>query len=67
MQNLNSHMRFVHKRIRARHEIVNGKLKRFKVLRDKFRHSLRFHAYCSFAVQNIVKILIDEEEPLFAL
>lgn len=50
---------------RARHEIVNTRLKKFNVLANKFRHDLSSHSYCFFAVSNITKVLIEKEELMF--
>lgn len=54
-------------KIRARHETVNARLKSFKVLSNKFRHSLDLHPLCFCAVANIVQVVIMQESPLFDL
>ena len=43
----------LHRRIRARHETLNGLLKNFVVLRQSFRHRIDFHCECFFAVLNV--------------
>ena len=47
--------------IRARHEILNKRLKQFGVLNLKFRHDLSLHRHCFFAVLNITQLLLEEE------
>lgn len=54
-----------HRAVRGRHEGVNGRLKRFKVLTTPFRHEKDLHGICFFAVANIVQVAINVEEPLF--
>ena len=60
--NLHPHHKVLAK-IRARHEILNKRLKQFRVLKLNFRHDLSLHRYCFFAVLNIRQLNI-EEEPL---
>lgn len=52
-------------RILSRHETLNGRLKRFGVLSQQFRHNLDKHSICFFAVANLTQIIIHYEEPLF--
>ena len=52
-------------RIRARHEVLNGRLKRFGVLRNASRHRLQLHSKVFFAEANITQISIENEDPLF--
>ena len=54
-------------RVRARHETVNARLKRFNVLNHEFRHDLAFHVECFYAVANIVQLNIENGEPLYQL
>lgn len=42
--------------LRAQHEAVNGRLKRFSVLSSRFRHNKDLHCSCFFAVANIVQL-----------
>jgi len=51
--------------VRARHETVNSRLKKFKVLSSKFRHDLTLHPQCFYACANLVQIAMENEEPLF--
>jgi len=56
------------KKILARHETVNSRLKNFKVLSDRFRHNLTFHKYCFHAVANIVQMMdIEDGQSLFKI
>lgn len=55
----------VHKRIRARQETVNRRLRYFSSLRNRFRHSLEKHFTVSFAVAKFVQMEIAFERPLF--
>ena len=43
-------------KLRSCHETANGRLKKFAVLRMKFRHDIALHVHCFFAVLNIVHI-----------
>jgi hypothetical protein len=56
-----------HKIIMSRHETVNKRIRQFKVLYHTFRHSLEKHPTCFDAVVNITQLIIEFEEPLFAL
>ena len=51
----------------ARHEIVNGRIKNFRVLKNEFRHGLQKHSICFHAVVNIVQASIDYGERLYQL
>lgn len=55
------------KRILARHETVNGRLKEFEILSTRFRHNLKKHPMAFHAVVNIVQLSIDNGESLFAI
>ena len=46
-------------RIRSRHEQVNGKLKCFACLEERFRHKLRYHRFCFNAVVVLVQIAME--------
>jgi len=59
-------MQATYSRIRARHEVVNKRLKQFSVLTRPFRHKLSFHGVCFRAVANIT-VLILKEEPMFTI
>lgn len=49
--------------VRVRHEMVNGKLKRFKVLTSLFRYDRWLQTLCFHAVANITNTVIKSEEP----
>lgn len=55
------------KRIMARHETLNGRLKQFKVLSCKFRHPLKKHPSIFHACVNILQLSIQCGEKLFDL
>ena len=52
------------KKIRARHENVNARIKIFKSVGGIFRHDLHKHVKCFFAVCNIVQITLKNGSPL---
>lgn len=54
------------KRVRARHETVNKRLKGFFVLQHRFRHNRNKHGLCFHAVANLVQIMLSEN-PLFSV
>lgn len=53
--------------VRARHETVNRRFKQFAVLGNRFRHSLKLHSFCFYAVCNITQLLLLSGEPLFSV
>jgi hypothetical protein len=55
------------KRIMARHETVNRRLKQFKVLGDRFRHNVHLHPRCFYAVVNIIATSFLTGERLYDL
>lgn len=55
------------KRILARHETLNGRLKNFKILSSKYRHPLKKHPRVFHAVVNIVQVCLVNGESLFQL
>lgn len=55
----------VHKRIMSRHETVNRRLKQFNILSKTYRHNLKKHPMCFFAILNIVQMEIENGAPLF--
>lgn len=55
------------KRVLARHETLNGRLKEFKVLGSTFRHPLKKHPNVFHACVNLVQISINCGENLFEL
>lgn len=53
------------KRLLARHESVNGRLKQFEILNSRFRHPLKKHPLVFHACVNLVQISINCGEKLF--
>lgn len=53
--------------IRARHESLNGRLKSFHVLSQRYRHDLSKHSICFFAICKIVQFSISEGNTLFSV
>lgn len=53
------------KRLLAWHETLNGRLKQFSILSERFRHPLNKHPLVFHAVLNIVQISIMKGEKLF--
>lgn len=57
----------VEKRILARHETLNGRLKEFAILSNRYRNSLKKHPIVFHAIVNIVQVSISNGEQLFDL
>lgn len=55
------------KRVLARHETLNGRLKEFAILQERFRHPLKKHPSVFHAVINIVQVSIMNGEKLFEI
>lgn len=55
------------KKILARHETVNGRLKEFAILSHRFRNALHKHPLVFHAIVNVVQASIMNGEKLFAL
>ena len=55
------------KEILARHETLNGRLKQFACLRERFRHEPYLHPLYFHAVVNIVQLTIEHGEPLYSV
>lgn len=52
-------------RIRARHEAINGRIKKFRAVSQQFRHDKCLHSMCFHAVGKITQVLMKYEEPMF--
>lgn len=52
--------------IRARHEVVNSWLKKFRVLSTPYRHDIEEHGNCFFAVLIITHLEL-QHNPLFSI
>lgn len=50
-------------RLRARHEIINGRIKNYGIMRHRFRHDVIKHRYCFRAVANIVNLSLRKCPP----
>ena len=46
------------KNLRAHHEQINGRIKSFQSMSQKWRHSIKKHGFCFFAIANIVQLKI---------
>lgn len=57
----------LHKRILARHETVNRRLKSWGVLGQIYRHDIDSHWLCFTAVANLVQVTIDLGDVLFSI
>jgi hypothetical protein len=53
--------------VRARHEIVNGWLKKFRIIDDVFRHPLVKHGNAFRAVAVVVQLRFELEQHLYAV
>lgn len=55
------------KRILARHETVNSRIKLFCCMKERFRHALYLHPRFFHAVVNLTQLMIENGEPLFSI
>ena len=53
------------RRILARHETVNRRIKQYCCMSYKFRHSLQLHPRFFHAVVNLTQLMIENGEPLY--
>ena len=56
----------LHRRIRSRHEVLNKRIKQFRILTQRFRHEIPFHGTCFHAISSITAI-DSYESPLFPI
>jgi len=56
--------RCTHNQIRARHESVNTRMKKFNCLKNKWRHERRDHGHAFKAVAVITQLASTDDEPL---
>jgi hypothetical protein len=54
-------------RVRARHETINSRFKKFGILRKPFRHDISKHRMVFLAVAKICQIGLMEDEPSFEI
>lgn len=55
------------KRVLARHETLNGRLKQFEALNSRFRHPIKKHPKVFHACINILQVSIENGEKLFQI
>ena len=55
------------RRIRARHETVNLRLKHFCILNKTYRHNLKDHAFVFGTVAVLVQLSLENSDPLLDL
>lgn len=55
------------KKILARHEALNGRLKEFSILGNRFRNSIKKHPSVFHAVVNVVQVSLSKGEELFEI
>ena len=59
--------RRVQKKIMARHETINARMKAFNILSNTYRHDLSKHPKCFLAIANIVHLMTINGHPLFEI
>lgn len=55
------------KKIMARHETVNKRIKQFQILNDCFRHDISKHQICFYAACNLTQLMLVNGEPLYSV
>lgn len=55
------------RRILARHETVNRRVKQFSCMNARFRHKLPLHPRFFHAVINLTQLMIENGEPLYQI
>jgi len=55
------------KKILARHETVNGRIKQFSCMKNIFRHDLHLHPSFFHAVVHLTQLMIENGEPLYSV
>ena len=53
------------KKVRARHESINGRFKRFRVISGPFRHGLEKQGECFRAVATLVQLMLRHDDSVF--
>lgn len=59
--------KILHRRIMARHETVNKRIRQFNVLKHPFRNNIQKHPLVFHAVVNITELMIENGEALFSI
>lgn len=57
----------LHKRILARHETINKRIKQFNILSVPFRNNLKRHPMVFHAILNLTQTSLENGEPLFRI
>ena len=57
--------RALHGRIRARHEVVNNRIKQFAAITSCYRHDLNLHRFIFHSIANLTHLMMVNDEPLF--
>ncbi len=57
----------LHGVIMARHEHVNGRIKQFEILNQRFRNQLEKHPIVFHAVVNVTQLMLENGHPLFSV
>lgn len=57
----------IEKRILARHETLNGRIKEFAILSQRFRNNVKKHPLVFYAVVNVIQTSIENGEKLFEI
>ena len=55
------------KKIRAHHESINGRFKRFRAISGPFRHGVEKHGVCFRAVATLVQLMLRHDDPVFPI
>ena len=55
------------KKIMARHETVNRRVKQWNILNTRFRHDISHHRNCFYAVANITQMMFDYGVKLYQI
>ena len=53
------------RRVRAKQEALNKRIKQFGYLNQPYRHDIRKHSSCFFAVLNTTELLLRSNQPIF--
>ena len=53
------------KTVQGRHETINARLKKFAILRERYRHDITQHGYVFRAVAVLVQISVKNGDPLY--
>lgn len=64
-QGINDFDQYMKATARARHEVVNSRIKLFTILKQKFRHHRRKHGMCFKAAANLTQLKIENGEIAF--